>query len=140
LTRRWDNAIVDRADDLRNWAGLFRQFVAKNRKVYAYANNHYAGHGPGTVKLFWDMGEEVHGGSASCLLLSLAAFVLRFTNTRMPIFVLSMCVAEPSFTGRAVHCCRITTRLIIGRHALTQSLQVRAFLFVEFFEHRHTFG
>jgi hypothetical protein len=47
---------------------------------------------------------------------------------------------KPPFTGRAVHCCRITTRPIIGRHALTQSLEVGAFLFVEFFEHRHTLG
>ena len=55
-----DKAIVDRADDLRNWAGLFRQFVAKNRKVYAYANNHYAGHAggrnsPRLMSLFHDL-------------------------------------------------------------------------------------
>ncbi len=72
------------------------------------------------------------------LLLSLAAFLTRFTHTRMPIFVLSMCVAEPPFASRAVHRCRITARLIIGRHALTQALEVGAFLFVEFFEHRYT--
>jgi uncharacterized protein YecE (DUF72 family) len=53
-TMRWDKAVIDRTDDLRNWAGLFRQFVSRNLKVYAYANDHYAGHGPGTVKLFWD--------------------------------------------------------------------------------------
>jgi uncharacterized protein YecE (DUF72 family) len=45
LTRTWDKTIIDRTDDLRNWAGLFRQFVSRNLKVYAYANNHYAGHG-----------------------------------------------------------------------------------------------
>ena len=44
-----------KADDLRNWAELFRQFVSRNLRVYAYANNHYAGHGPDTVKLFWDL-------------------------------------------------------------------------------------
>ena len=54
LTTTWDKTVIDRADDLRNWAGLFRQFVSRNLKIYAYANNHYAGHGPGTVKLFWD--------------------------------------------------------------------------------------
>ena len=26
--------------------------------VFAYANNHYAGHGPATVKLFWDLFEK----------------------------------------------------------------------------------
>ena len=50
--------IVDRTDDLKNWAASFRQFLSRNLKVYAYANNHYAGHGPGTVKLFWDMLEK----------------------------------------------------------------------------------
>jgi uncharacterized protein YecE (DUF72 family) len=55
LTTTWDKTIIDRTDDLRNWAGLFRQFVARNLKVYAYANNHYSGNGPGTVRLFWDM-------------------------------------------------------------------------------------
>ena len=55
LTMRWDRTVVDRTDDLRNWAGLFRQFVSRDLKVYAYANNHYSGYGPGTVKLFWDM-------------------------------------------------------------------------------------
>ncbi len=27
LTTRWDKTIIDRTDDLRNWAGLFRQFL-----------------------------------------------------------------------------------------------------------------
>jgi hypothetical protein len=54
LTTTWDKTVIDRTEDLRNWAGLFRQFVSRNLKVYAYANNHCAGHGPGTVKLFRD--------------------------------------------------------------------------------------
>jgi uncharacterized protein YecE (DUF72 family) len=58
LTTTWDKTIINRTDDLQNWAGLFRQFVSRNLKVYAYANNHYAGHGPDTVKLFWDMWEQ----------------------------------------------------------------------------------
>jgi len=58
LTTTWDKTIINRTDDLQNWAELFRQFVSRNLKVYAYANNHYAGHGPDTVKLFWDMWEQ----------------------------------------------------------------------------------
>ncbi len=57
-TTTWDKAIVDRRDDLSNWVELFRAFVARNLKIFAYANNHYAGHGPGTVKLFWDLWNE----------------------------------------------------------------------------------
>jgi hypothetical protein len=62
---------------------------------------------------------------------SLAAFLTRFTHIRMPVLILSVCVAEPPFASRAVHCCRITTRLIVGRHALAQALDVGTFLFVE---------
>jgi uncharacterized protein YecE (DUF72 family) len=59
ITQVWDKTVVDRTDALRNWAGLFRQFVSRNLKVYAYANNHYSGNGPGTVRLFWDLWEKM---------------------------------------------------------------------------------
>ncbi len=57
VTKTWDKSVVDRREDLTNWVELFRKFVARNLKVFAYANNHYAGHGPATLKLFqqlWD--------------------------------------------------------------------------------------
>ena len=55
MTQVWDKTVVDRTQDLTHWAELFRQFVSRNLKVFAYANNHYAGHGPGTIKQFWDI-------------------------------------------------------------------------------------
>ncbi len=54
----WKLAVFTRREDLTNWAEVFRQFVSRNLKVFAYANNHYAGHGPATVKLFWDLFEK----------------------------------------------------------------------------------
>jgi uncharacterized protein YecE (DUF72 family) len=56
-TKTWDKAIIDRQDDLRRWVELLRRLVTDKRirKIVAYANNHYAGHGPATVKLFWDL-------------------------------------------------------------------------------------
>jgi uncharacterized protein YecE (DUF72 family) len=54
-TKTWDKTIVDRRGDLKNWVELFREFVRRNLKIFAYANNHYAGHGPDTVKLFWNL-------------------------------------------------------------------------------------
>jgi uncharacterized protein YecE (DUF72 family) len=53
-TKTWDKTIIDRSEDLKNWAELFREFLRRDMKIYAYANNHYAGNGPGTVKLFWE--------------------------------------------------------------------------------------
>jgi uncharacterized protein YecE (DUF72 family) len=54
-TATWDKTIIDRSEDLKKWAELFRQFMRRDLKIYAYANNHYAGNGPGTVKLFWEI-------------------------------------------------------------------------------------
>jgi uncharacterized protein YecE (DUF72 family) len=57
LTEAWDKPIVDRTKDLRNWVALLKQMVntKKIRKMFAYANNHYQGHGPATVKLFTEL-------------------------------------------------------------------------------------
>ncbi len=57
-TKIWDRIIVDRREDLTNWVELFRKFVARNLKIFAYANNHYAGHGPATVRLFMDLWDQ----------------------------------------------------------------------------------
>ena len=54
LTRTWDKTIVDKRDDLAKWADIFRQF-SKQVQVYTYANNHYAGNGPNTITLFWQL-------------------------------------------------------------------------------------
>jgi uncharacterized protein YecE (DUF72 family) len=54
-TTTWDKTVFDRESDLKNWVELFRKFVSQNLKIFAYANNHYSGFGPGTVKLFWDL-------------------------------------------------------------------------------------
>lgn len=58
MTQVWDKVVVDRTEDLKNWVGLFRQFVQQGLKIFAYANNHYAGHGPATVKQFWSLWTE----------------------------------------------------------------------------------
>ena len=57
ITTRWDKTVVDRRNDLLHWVEMFRELRRRNLQVYAYANNHYAGNGPGTVKLFWEMYE-----------------------------------------------------------------------------------
>src|SRR5216683_659841 len=59
-TKTWDKTIVDRRADLKRWADLLWDLVnsKKIRKLLAYANNHYAGHGPATVKLFMDLWDK----------------------------------------------------------------------------------
>lgn len=57
LTKSWDKTIIDRRSDLTNWVRLFKSMVNNTKllKIFAFANNHYAGHGPDTVKLFMDL-------------------------------------------------------------------------------------
>jgi len=56
-TAVWDKTVIDRTKDLNWWAALFKSFrnLTPDLKVYAYANNHYQGHGPDTVRLLWDL-------------------------------------------------------------------------------------
>ena len=56
-TTTWDKTVIDRSSDLKKWVDLLREMVMnkKLRKLFAFANNHYAGHGPATVKLFMEL-------------------------------------------------------------------------------------
>lgn len=57
ITTTWDKTVVDRTEDLKNWVQFIRQIVLERRlrHISLYANNHYAGHGPATIKLFWEL-------------------------------------------------------------------------------------
>ena len=59
-TKVRDKTVVDRRADLKRWTGFLRSLVLDKRlrKIFAFANNHYAGHGPATVKHFWDLWEK----------------------------------------------------------------------------------
>ena len=56
-TTTWDKTVIDRTSDLKNWVDVFKSLVSKTKvlKIFAFSNNHYAGHGPATAKLFWDL-------------------------------------------------------------------------------------
>jgi uncharacterized protein YecE (DUF72 family) len=48
-TKVWDKVILDRQAELSEWADILAKVYKKKVPIYAYANNHYAGHGPATV-------------------------------------------------------------------------------------------
>jgi len=54
-TKSWDKTIVDRRRELEEWVEACRKFNQRNIAIFAFANNHYAGHAPATVRLFWDL-------------------------------------------------------------------------------------
>ena len=45
-------AVVDRTAELSRWVDFCYQVMKRGVLVYAYANNHYAGHGPATIEQF----------------------------------------------------------------------------------------
>jgi uncharacterized protein YecE (DUF72 family) len=54
-TKRWDKTIVDRSTDLEEWVEACRNFLKRKIRVFAFANNHYAGHAPDTLRMFEKM-------------------------------------------------------------------------------------
>jgi uncharacterized protein YecE (DUF72 family) len=55
LTRTWDKVVIDRRPELKQWVEVIREFVKMGAGVHGYANNHYAGNGPSTVRLFMEL-------------------------------------------------------------------------------------
>ena len=54
-TKSWDKVIVDRHQELEEWVEACQHFNQRNIAIFGFANNHYAGHAPATVRLFWDL-------------------------------------------------------------------------------------
>ena len=54
-TKIWNQTIVDRRVELSEWAKVCYQVKSRGVTIFAYANNHYAGHGPATVRLFQEL-------------------------------------------------------------------------------------
>jgi uncharacterized protein YecE (DUF72 family) len=50
LTDRFDRVVLDQGPRLGRWAELVRRLLPRTVEVHAYANNHYAGHGPATIR------------------------------------------------------------------------------------------
>ncbi len=52
VTKLWDKTVIDRASDLKEWVEACRNFLKRKIRVFAFANNHYGGHAPDTLRLF----------------------------------------------------------------------------------------
>ena len=52
LVQTWDKVVVDRDEELKSWVDFVFRAIEQGKAVYAYANNHYQGHGPATIRKF----------------------------------------------------------------------------------------
>jgi len=57
-TMTWDKAVVDRTAELSSWVDFCYQIMKRGVLVYAYANNHFQGHGPATIEQFQNLWHE----------------------------------------------------------------------------------
>jgi len=51
-TTTWNKTVIDRTQELHNWADFCYQTRRRGVMIYAYANNHYSGHAPATIEQF----------------------------------------------------------------------------------------
>lgn len=49
-TKVFDRLVLDKDADLDRWARLLEGLLEQVPKAYVFANNHYAGHGPATIR------------------------------------------------------------------------------------------
>lgn len=54
-TATWDKTVVDRTSELKTWVDYCDQIRRRGVLIYAYANNHFSGHAPATIKQFRDL-------------------------------------------------------------------------------------
>ncbi|MDA0947326.1 MAG: DUF72 domain-containing protein, partial [Planctomycetota bacterium] len=52
LTSSFDRVVVDRDERIERWAEWLAPMSARATETFAFANNHFAGHGPATVRSF----------------------------------------------------------------------------------------
>jgi uncharacterized protein YecE (DUF72 family) len=50
ITTRWDREVLDHRESLERWAALLVRLAERRVATYVYANNHYAGHAPTTIR------------------------------------------------------------------------------------------
>lgn len=55
MTSTWDRTLVDRAPELREWVQVCRRLREQKAAIYIYANNHFAGHSPATLRQFLEL-------------------------------------------------------------------------------------
>ena len=59
-TKVWERVIIDRSPEMKSWAKCPRA-RAPMPKTFIFANNHYQGYAPATVKLFEEILQDPPG-------------------------------------------------------------------------------
>jgi uncharacterized protein YecE (DUF72 family) len=60
-TKTWNKIIVDRTAELGDWVEVLKKVHERKIQILAFANNHYAGFGPGTIEEFRGLWRRANG-------------------------------------------------------------------------------
>jgi uncharacterized protein YecE (DUF72 family) len=60
-TKTWDKIILDRRADLAEWVEVLKTVHKRKIQILAFANNHFAGFGPGTIEQFRELWRRAVG-------------------------------------------------------------------------------
>src|SRR5216683_1099640 len=60
-TKVWDKIIVDRRAELSEWTEILGKVHKRKIQILAFANNHFAGFGPGTIEQFRELWQRQVG-------------------------------------------------------------------------------
>jgi uncharacterized protein YecE (DUF72 family) len=55
ITTTFDKTVIDRTKELSSWVDVCYETMRRGVKVFGYANNHYAGYAPATIRQFRDL-------------------------------------------------------------------------------------
>ncbi len=63
-TQHWDKIIINREPEMETWIPAMEKLLKQRVTIYGYFNNHYAGFGPGSIRLFHEVWERMHSRAA----------------------------------------------------------------------------
>lgn len=66
----WDELLVDRTDEMTQWAPIVTELATRHGDVFVYFNNHFAGFAPGSAELFARVLRDYSGGNPQVTIAS----------------------------------------------------------------------
>jgi len=58
VTKTWEKTVVDRTSQLKSWVDYLQPIKKRGLTIFAYANNHYSGHGPAAIAKFLELWKQ----------------------------------------------------------------------------------
>jgi uncharacterized protein YecE (DUF72 family) len=55
VTTAWTKTVIDRTQEMTRWVDVCYETVRRGATIFGYANNHYGGHAPATIRQFRDL-------------------------------------------------------------------------------------